>query len=85
MQECSVSGYEIETCGAAEQYCPECEGKYCLSYNDTIDADYYNLENGLRLSISTYDYDYDCKYPQKRIIVFNFKLTTCLRYYILLC
>ena len=72
---CAGPGYEIALCGAATQYCPECEAKYCIYDNGSYYQEFYNPATGLEFYIYTYDYeyyDYDyCKYPQKRIIVLN--------------
>ena len=74
-EQCAGPGYEIALCGAATQYCPECEAKYCIYDNGSYYQEFYNPATGLEFYIYTYDYeyyDYDyCKYPQKRIIVLN--------------
>merc|ERR1712227_309125 len=58
VEECSGQGFDIATCGNATQYCPECEGKYCLSYNTSSYEEYYNPVNGFEFYVYTDEYDY---------------------------
>merc|ERR1712227_667690 len=55
---CAGPGYEIALCGAATQYCPECEAKYCIYDNGSYYQEFYNPVTGYEFYIYTYDYDY---------------------------
>merc|ERR1712227_1005042 len=55
---CAGPGYEIALCGAATQYCPECEAKYCIYDNGSYYQEFYNPVTGYELFIYTYDYEY---------------------------